>query len=91
MKFVIFININTDAQNAPNGPDMEHIFKWDLRRWIGSDGRKGEITEQGGPTLATGTASSVEGAKATAQAYANFYAMETAYVYDTEPDAQVRG
>lgn len=79
MKFVIVITINQEAQNAPTGPDLAHIFRWDLRHLIGNGD---DPIENAGPSVATGTADTVDHAKTTAQAYASYYALEQAYIYE---------
>lgn len=82
MKFVIFVNIDTEAQNAPGGPDLAHIFRWDLRRHKGSENDGGDVLEHSGPSLASERADSVANARAAAEIYASFYAQEVAYVYE---------
>lgn len=81
-KFVIVVNINQDAQNAVGGPDMAHIFKWELHHYTGSSEGNQDPLENSGPTLATGSNDTVANAKATAQAYAGFYAQETVYTFE---------
>lgn len=85
MKFVIQITINEVAQNAPGGPDMANIFKWTLHRYGGTDEGQVNPSENAGPAIATGTAAGVDAAKNTAEVYAQFYALETVYVYETPP------
>lgn len=84
-KFVVYINIDQDAQNSPTGPDLAHIFRWSLRRYLGTtEGGGGDPIENSGPEIATNRADSVANAKAAALAYASFYAQETVYILDTD-------
>lgn len=90
MRFVIRVSVNTEAQNAPGGPDMSRIFTWSLYPFTGKD-NQGNPAENSGFLLATGSSPSVDEAKAKAEAYASFYALETTYVYAIDPADKKKG